>query len=717
MNIDAYSACPCDPDKKIKFCCGKEIASDLNQIVTLSSGGQERAALDEIDRVIHKQGAKACLLTLKTRLLISRERIDEANQANELLLQNSPHNVTGHFHRCLIRLHRGDIAAAVNALQDAIDHVPSGEVPVSLATGFRMVGIGLLQAGHLIGGRAHLKFASLLKDHADRDLLAMVLQTYRLKNTPIFLQRNFEMPEVSDSLADREWAKKYHNARLAVSRGQFRKAYRYLKKIDTDYPGTATIKIGIAVLSLYLGCEPKEIAAAWKQVAELDDIPIQDAIEAEGLYRLISEHGIVEDQAFVTIECEVRDFHKLVEVCLSENRLLTVELEDDPVDPEPESQPPPRHRFAILDKPPVSAEEIQIDNAPLIRGNLNVYGKQTDREARIVVRTIAPDHLSFVTEFLKDRFGDLFLSEPESQEIEKVSPGLVSLYFNWHLPENITDKQYADIVKAGVKQFWADQWVHQPSALFDGMTPLAASQEAKSRKTLEWVLAEIENDPLLYHDQEGEIIAAIRAILNLPDLPKLTRDQVDLNALTCVQLSCLDYATFSDDDLIAVLEVLSQGQNPRVLRQICFELLKRPPHEKFNHAEIYSLLATSAFLSEEGIEYFAKARAICHEQNLPIGSVLMDELEFRLLRGRPEKVDELYNSIRLHHLQEPYVRQRLENLLSRLQMLNSSESDQASPARSKSIATPTQTTSKLERLGQASAESTSGGSSKLWIPE
>ena len=81
MDIDIYQQCPCHSGKKIKFCCGKDIVSDLNQIVAKCNSNQSLSALDQIDRTIGKQGEKDCLLCLRTHILFTLGEVEKADEA------------------------------------------------------------------------------------------------------------------------------------------------------------------------------------------------------------------------------------------------------------------------------------------------------------------------------------------------------------------------------------------------------------------------------------------------------------------------------------------------------------------------------------------------------------------------------------------------------------------------------------------------------------
>jgi hypothetical protein len=148
MELNAYQSCPCHAERKIKFCCGKQIVDDLNLVMSLARGDQTLATLDKLERLIVEHGPKDCLLTLKTHFLITLVELEKARECNEQFLRNNPKHPVGLQHEAMICLLENNLAGGMNALQDAMDATKGTAIPVSLGKAFRMVGLELLRKGH-----------------------------------------------------------------------------------------------------------------------------------------------------------------------------------------------------------------------------------------------------------------------------------------------------------------------------------------------------------------------------------------------------------------------------------------------------------------------------------------------------------------------------------------------------------------------------------------
>lgn len=721
MNIDAYSSCPCHQEKKIRFCCGKEIAADLNQIASLSSAGQDLAALDEIERAIGRHGDKECLLTIKTRLLLGRKENEAAEQNNELVLQKYPKNAMAHYHRGLLQVLRKEVSQAVSSLQDALEMYPSDEIPGNFSNGFRIVGLGLISQGSLIAGRAHLLFASLLKNHEDSNLRSMYRETFEFPECPEFLNHDIALAAVPADQENEEWARKYHTVCRATERGQFRKALKYLKKIDLEFPQQPVLIRGVAVLLMYLAAKPQEIRQAWLRVRELSGVSIHQRIEAEALaqYFLDSESDTdfparEHADAILKIQIPVERFGDLSEKCFSVPYLVA---DSKPIQPSADGTPPPRHRFLVLDRPPVKAEELTGACASIICGSMALFGKQTDSEARIEMFTKSSLRDHFMSAFLKSQLGEFWSGEPIETELQPIAAEpFPDLDFRIFVPDRVTAERHQQVLLEKYRELF-DQWAESPNFLLDGQSPLQVAQNPEYLPRLEWMLAEIQFDSALAIDTDGEVVSHLRSRLGLADLPVVKLANRQIRDLSVTQLAHLDSSELSDQQLQLLLQTVLTRRMLITARRLCHEMLGRPENEYISHAELYRLLAEVSTSFEKGLEYFAKARATCREQDVPIGGLLVEELEYRIRFGRMEKVPELFENIRLHHLQEPGVERMLERLLRQIAEFEGPDSARSGmpPATETSSLQAPQTPSQL--LVDSGSAPVARPESKLWIPE
>ena len=278
MDIDAYHLCPCQSGNKIKFCCGKDVINELNEILKKSGSGQVRAALDQLDRTTAKRGEKDCLLVIKTHILISANDIASAKETNAKFRKNSPGHSMGLQHLAVIDLFEGRLDDAINSLQDAMDANKGAEIPVAVSNVFKVIAGALIEEGHVFAGLAHLQFASRLRGDQDPEISEMYVGLLQEWSFFSFLFQSDVLEEAPEGV---EWEKLYANAERAITRGQFRRALQYLTKATNDFPADPIVLRAIAVVKTMLAHE--DAGDAWRDYASLPDMNSAFAAEALGV--------------------------------------------------------------------------------------------------------------------------------------------------------------------------------------------------------------------------------------------------------------------------------------------------------------------------------------------------------------------------------------------------------------------------------------------------
>ena len=374
MDIDAYHLCPCQSGNKIKFCCGKDVINELNEILKKSGSGQIRAALDQLDRTTAKRGEKDCLLVIKTHILISANDIASAKETNAKFRKNSPGHSMGLQHLAVIDLFEGRLDDAINSLQDAMDANKGAEIPVAVSNVFKVIAGALIEEGHVFAGLAHLQFASRLRGDQDPEISEMYVGLLQEWSFFSFLFQSEVLEEAPEGV---EWEKLYANAERAIARGQFRRALQYLTKATNDFPADPIVLRAIAVVKTMLAHE--DAGDAWRDYASLPDM--NSAFAAEAL-----AFAYVQDDSWAAVDPIMLlryEFDNVEEV--SESLIASKVFERVETPPRmPDGSPPPKYGFAILDKPIAAvSDSLSVDDMALRIGNAEIYGKQTDRSARM----------------------------------------------------------------------------------------------------------------------------------------------------------------------------------------------------------------------------------------------------------------------------------------------------------------------------------------------
>lgn len=657
MDIDIYQQCPCHSNKKIKFCCGKDVIGELNNVLAKNSAGQPAAALDLLERTIKKSGPRDCLLTLQTHILISVGELEKARQSNDLFLQNCPGHTTGYHHLALILLAEEKIDEAVEALQDAMDAIVGNEIPISLANAFRMVGVGLFAQGKTIASRAHLTYALALKGESDMELAKLIHETMMSPNLPLVLKQEFPLDPAPEGV---EWEKKYVNVIRAMDRGQFRKGLKFLRKINESFPDQPEVLRATAVVLGYLG-RHEEMVEAWRAYSRLEQVQMIESVEAEGIAQLFSDEPVSNSVSIQRLTYEVTETDGVSEAALSNPRLASVPtVEVDPFD----EGPAPRFTFLVLDKDKVAtAQELTLDNAPKVIAEALIYGKQTDRAARIEAVVTNDHRLEELKKIVQETFAGFANDEPTAQELGESNAMSELLEWRWHLPEGVQRQDHSDMVNEYRKHLMLNEWTELSLPVLQGKTPLEAAQDPEFKCAVQALILMLENatQGQYFNDDLG---SEIRAKLGLDDIADYEVAESARVSSPILQ-QYLVAEKLSDEQLVQIQTDAMKVGNFRVLKKIIDEALSRPDFDGIPRELSYSLMSHFTSDTEEALGYLDKARESAKENGRPEGIYYVQEFELRLSRGMTDGLNEILHTIQSNYLDDPEVEYQLVRVLDR----------------------------------------------------
>ena len=707
MSIDIYQTCPCHSGKKIKFCCGKDIIHDLNEIISLTSGKQLLAALDHIDRTVEKTGVRDCLLALKTHILLKLGEWDRAQRTNEEFVANNPQYSIGHQHRATLFAAQGDIKLAIQSLQDALDYLPGEEVPVSLANGFRLIGIALLKSGDPFAGRAHLRYALQLKGQQDEELNYMMLESYRMPWPNLLLK---EDPRVDEAPVDQPWSDDFVVAMRLDRQAQWRAAIKKLMRLDEAYPNQPVILQALAAMHTSLADREKSVEY-WRRFARCPGADFYTAVEAEILAQFFDERPTSATADLNKLTFEITDVREVLEKMADDPRLINT----GPVQFEMEEGPPPQAIYVLLDQVELTEfENLTINDIPQVAGNLLVFGKQTDREARIETYLVQNDLYQKTIDAISEIAGT---QEFQTEKVDEVLLADQVMSWDWHLPPQVPFETRQKLMNDKTREAILETWPAIQFASLDMKSAKEVVGDANYAVPLSALATRLSQELESMPGGE-EIISELMNQLKIEREQSIDPTAVKLNSISAVRQKHLEFAKLEDDQIYALFTHAMMIGNMPVLRNLIPEALNRPQlAERINFSQALTVLSRVTVDNEKALEHMKKARQIASENGEKVGKYLVMELDARMERGISEKCEDLVREIQMRHMNEPDVEMMLVQVLSRHGLIQPD-------------GTPVEMDEHPEAIGQPAASESSGiwtpdsanepsgesGESKLWLP-
>jgi len=369
----------------------------------------------------------------------------------------------------------------------------------------------------------------------------------------------------------------------------------------------------------------------------------------------------------------------------------------------------------LLDRPlPASAAALSVRDIPNALGAFFVYGRQTDRAARVELVTRRTDDLVAAKTVLGEILADL-AEQPANEEVVDQIPAVsVALGANWRLPSDTPPDVQARLYAEHTEMTLSERWPDLPLPSLDGRTPreVAADPAYQIRVLASILLLEMATTA----DGTQFDFNSLRQNLGLPTRDPIDPATVDVSQIPLVRLTLLPPQQLTDDDLLDCYERADHFGMVSAIRGLAREAIARESLDKrIDKAAAHHWLARTAKDLEEATDHLQAARQAARAQGQSPAPWLLAELAMQLQYQNLERCQSLFEELRTKYIREPGVAESLFSILNRFGLIGEDGMPAVGPAPSAAeVGEPAASTSQLWTPGQAGPAS--GEKSKLWVP-
>ena len=546
MAFDSYSPCPGGTGKKIKFCCS-EFVPELEKLQRMVEGEQRVAALDLVGSLLEKYPDRACLLATKFSLQADLGETEPAAATAERFYQKHPDNPVA-LADMAVSTAGQDAPGAVLLLQQAIEKA-GDQLPLQVYDALSVVGAALLGIEAFAAAGAHWMLQFSFSGGKDEHVLRLLMQLQGSAEIPLFWKDDLHLVEAP---ADALWRGGFEAAMTKARTGRWLAAADELTALGEKAGRWPAICRNLAILRTWLAQNAAAVAA-WRELAA-GQIPLDDAVEAESMAQLLDrEAAELSDLVKVNYPVEHTDdllaqltVHRQSLAIPGDLRILAGE-----------NQPPPKGYFSLLDRPqPDSAQGLSADAVPRIISQVLVFGKQTDREARVEL-IASRKNLAKAREALAAIAGKTIRPAAEEEVLAHTRVRDDALALDWYLPADIAPAERRQLLQAGHRQRLLIEWPQWPQKLFGGKTPREAAADPKMRIPLLAAILglELASDLLIGFD-----FNELRRDLGLPESGKIDPTGQSVLQIPLVRLARLEAGKLKDEDLLIAYDRASQAR-------------------------------------------------------------------------------------------------------------------------------------------------------------
>ncbi len=657
MTVDAFVYCPGGTGKKIKHCLCRDISGELEKIMRAMEGNQRVAALDRINRVLATRANRPCLLALKTLTLMDMQDMQSLEETVTTFVKAAPDNPLAHAFAALLEVRKNNLKAAVESLQAAIYRAKE-IFPGELYDAIGAVAQALAADQQYVAARGHLLFRAMIGGQ-NEDAIQPLISISSAGNIPTLLKRDIIFEACQEDVPYRN---AFYEASKECARGAWKSGLRLFEQLKQQVPGQPEVLQNVAAARSYLG--DAGAAEAWHDYAMVESLDFHDAVIAEATAQLLDYEAARKTVGLVKLTLQVTDVSALQERMLSSELVLSSPM--DPAEMRSDDTPPPKSVFQLLDRPlPKSDGEPTLDTVPRIVCQLFLFGKETDRAARLEMGVTKGAQCDQVRGMLAEMAGDLLLPDGEREEVlDAVPRDVAELFPTLRFPSDTAYDVRKRLANEAVQRQFSEKWPALPQSALDDKAPLEASGDPAYRVRLAALLLVLEQ--IVEVESWPVDVDQLRAQLGVAAVPPIDPKGPDLSALEPQDWARVEPERLTDDQLLNLYRQATIYSARRALRRLGQEVLRRGGlGEQLDLADVCGAMAQLAVDPDEALTYLRRAREHSGKAGKSPAQWYLAELPLRLMRGEGSEVRHILTVLQTRHIREPGVSESLFSILVR----------------------------------------------------
>lgn len=730
MSLDAYSYCPGGRGKKIRFCC-PDMVKELQQIEDLMEDHQPSACISFIEQLERKKPGCACLSVAKLTMLRQDERWTESLEVAKSFYLREPENPLAASELAISYALLNQTEEALLTVIDGIERWEETSIHSAHLTALQVLGEKAVEDQDVFLALGIARQLQQFEQTAQQGTTLFARAT-QIPSTCIARSITFDFDCPDDfPLPERESFLRAVNYFVSA---RWKKSLTILESLLPHVESWPKLWLDISILRYYLG-HTVDATNALSQYAACPGIPVEDAVDAELLRLSLSKNPLGDQIDIYRWTCDIQDCDRVREVLLSDSRFRSIPF--DPRQVAGGDSPPPMLIFAVQDKPEPTIEQLTRENASYSLCSAMLFGKQTDRDARIELVLLKSTDKDQVATLLTELIGPQILRWEEPHVLGSGSATELQLQRSASIKNPETDAEsqaLTEKLQSFMLEDLQDFYVNYPYGFLGGKTPTESVKEPVLKNR---VLAGIELlESWLPYDLYRPFGDSLRKRLGLParemipipaefkrgatgtDLadtdPSKEGHFVDM--IPTWRWDRIDWSAIKTGELLFAFHLSFYLNDRRLITLISRPLLERPVAEvgfQFRQ-QAYQVLIQQAFTSMELEQVNKLLEQAREEQKTQTDSdswLNLIEVNAALAQGDVVKFQDIATHLMTEHRSEPETMQTLFHMFRQLGLVNQDGS--------LAIRNPQQPgPSAMSPVSPiVSSETESAPTSKLWVPD
>ncbi|MDR1484256.1 MAG: hypothetical protein LBT09_05490 [Planctomycetaceae bacterium] len=661
-----------------------QITIELDEIRKLFQSRQVNAALARIEEAQRKFPDNLEIIAMKLRVFRATGNTQLALDIARSILNESPNAPIAISEYILSNVANGNLKEAVDSLIDFCESSHDELNPLIIGTILELAYYLLIQ-GAVSTATAlayRLRQFEAIADKAD----SIIYSATSAAEVPLLIREfsfDYNCPENFPAKNE------FTHATVLLSQMRWKEALQSLKSIANHATEWTNLLRNIAVLQYWL-IEPAAACDTLKSYAASPNITAEDAADIEALRLTINPNLLGEPDYMLHAEYKITDANAALEKLLSSSQMFPIPFDQRTF--VQQNQVPPKGIFKVLNRPlPPPEVELTTDNISSHIAICFLFGKETDRDARIEIADLPKNELKLLEITLKQVLGDLFvtnLSKTETAKSQARAYDLAIPRFLFAPNRTYTLEQQKKLIEQYLINTFASQWLQTTFESLGNKTPADAAKEPTYKIRVLGLLSLLEHDVLdMYGEIATNVINYLRKILGYPLLDTIqiqgTTDEEQLMFISSIPVwrwYRLDIKNLSDRTLAEGFQLVNLLNESRCSQNFAEELLSRPltsadsQSRMFAYDRLIKIKRQNNEL-EDALKLIDKAKNESVLANSTDAIWYMHEIPIRLVLNQIKHVEEAIAYILRRYSNNENVMKELNTLLTQLGLVRPNDKD------------------------------------------
>lgn len=713
MSVDTYSVCPCGNGKKIKFCKCKDSIHDMDRVLKMVDGGQLVPALDQLASILEEHPDAAWALAIRGRLLIDLREYDSLAENSERFTRLQPSNPLALTQKAAAQLFKGDMETATGTMLEALTE--SGrEVDSFVLNVGSVLAYSLLQSGSFLTARAYATLAMMASGYEGGAAAMDVLN--ELNRAPTIPSLLKSIPQPIERPASVDWGERYDEAQGLLRSNKIILAQTKFESLQRVASGEPSVLSGLLTCAIWRGDIDAQ-ATILRSLSDCDSLGELERARFLAMSELVRADMPNLSVKMIEMAAEVDNADETEMALTASSKILTLPAEVLNGLRQGEDEVPPKAAFQLLDRDKPNSDDLPTASAmPRSQATMLLYGKQTDRAARLEVLDVFENVVDTVKTTLTSVVTDLDLKTSGERPVPMVAavqPQLPMLRFKASQAEadavmaQVTELELANSIADAKLGLLNDQSLRETSGNEDLRLPRMA------------VVAVVDSYDALISKVDGVTSQVCEAAGLTPPQPITITDE-KVEEVANEDLNHLTLDGLSEESLVYLMQRAQQISATPLVRKSAARILDTEQATKEPQLGLVAHMAllSAATTPDEMVSQLDAARSFATKYELSAPRLLFADLQVRLRVGDSAGFQNTVNEIVSTHGNDPEIMGQLQQQLMAWGLIR----PDGTPAGGPAATAPTPAAEPAGELwtpdsgNPAPSQPGSGGGGKLWVP-